>query len=64
MMVPWLVASVMSGFGSSSIFFTDDSKGGTGTGFGVYYSGGPEAGFVLGIQVECLLQRCQRFLWL
>jgi hypothetical protein len=35
MVVPRLVASGTSGFDSSSIFFTDGSKGGAGTGFGV-----------------------------
>jgi hypothetical protein len=47
MVVPRLVASETSGFDSSSIFFTDGSKGGVGTGFGVYHSGGPESSFRL-----------------
>jgi ribonuclease HI len=38
---------VTSGFDSSSIFFTDGSKGGAGTGFGVYHFGGPESSFRL-----------------
>jgi ribonuclease HI len=42
-----LVASETSGFDSSSIFFTDGSKGGAGAGFGVYHSGGPESSFRL-----------------
>jgi hypothetical protein len=40
MMVPRMVASVTSGFHSSSIFFTDSTKGGAGSGFGVYHSDG------------------------
>jgi hypothetical protein len=47
MMMPRLVASLTSRFDSSSIFFTDGSKGGAGVGFGVYHSGGPESGFRL-----------------
>jgi hypothetical protein len=47
MAVPRLVASETSEFDSSSIFFTDGSKGGAGTGFDVYHSGGPESGFRL-----------------
>jgi hypothetical protein len=47
MLVPRLVASVTSGFKSSSIFFTDGSKGGAGTGFDVYHSGGLESSFRL-----------------
>jgi hypothetical protein len=54
MVVPRLVAS---------IFFTDSSSGGAGTGFGVYHSVISPV-FVLGYQVECLLRRCRRFLWL
>jgi hypothetical protein len=50
-----------SGFDSSLMFFTDCSKGGAGNGFGVYHSVGPA--FVLENQVECLLRRCQQFLW-
>jgi ribonuclease HI len=45
--VPRLVASETSGFDSSSIFFTDGSKGGASAGFGVYHSGGPESSFCL-----------------
>jgi hypothetical protein len=45
--VPRLVASETSEFDSSSIFFTDGSKGGAGIGFDVYHSGGPESGFRL-----------------
>jgi hypothetical protein len=49
MVVPRLVASatVTSGICSSSLFFTDGSKGETGTGFGVNHSGGPESSFHL-----------------
>jgi hypothetical protein len=47
MVVPRLVASATSGFNSSSIFFTDGSKGGAGTSFDVYHSGGPESSFRL-----------------
>jgi hypothetical protein len=47
MVVPRLVAFKTSEFDSSSIFFTDGSKGGAGTGFGVYHSGGPESSFRL-----------------
>jgi hypothetical protein len=36
MVVPWLVASETSRFDSSSIFFSDGSKGEAGTGFGVH----------------------------
>jgi hypothetical protein len=65
MAVPRLVASETSRLDASSIFFTDASKGRAGTGFGVYHSGGPESSFFfLESQVECLLQRCRRFLWL
>jgi hypothetical protein len=46
MMVPRLVASATS-IDSSSMFFTDASKGGVGTGFGVYHSGGLEFSFHL-----------------
>jgi hypothetical protein len=35
------------GFDASLIFFTDCSKGGVGTGYGVYHSGGPESSFRL-----------------
>jgi hypothetical protein len=45
--VPRLVASGTSGFDSSSIFFTDGSKGWAGTSFGVYHSGGLESSFCL-----------------
>jgi ribonuclease HI len=45
--VPRLVASATSGLDSSSIYFTDGSKGGAGTGFGVYYSNGSESSFCL-----------------
>jgi hypothetical protein len=55
MAVPWLVASETSRFDALSIFFTDGSKSGAGTGFGVYHSGGLEYVFVLASQVECLL---------
>jgi hypothetical protein len=54
------VASVTSGFDSLSIFFTDGSKGEAGAGFGVYFIllvSSPA--FVLGNQVECLLERCR-----
>jgi hypothetical protein len=37
------VASATSRFDFLSIIFTDGSKGGAGTGFGVYHSGGPES---------------------
>jgi hypothetical protein len=47
MVVPRLVASETSRFDSSSIFFTDGSKGRAGNGFGVYHSGGPESRFCL-----------------
>jgi hypothetical protein len=40
-----LVASAKSEFGSSSIFFTDGSKGGAATDFGVYLSGSLESSF-------------------
>jgi hypothetical protein len=58
-----LLPSGSASVASSSIFFTDGSKGGVAIGFGVYHSGGPELNhfFVL---VECLLQRCKQFLWL
>jgi hypothetical protein len=45
--VPQLEASATFGFDSSSIFFTDGSKGGASAGFGVYHSGGPESSFRL-----------------
>jgi hypothetical protein len=61
MVVRPLVASTTS----PSIYFTDGSKGGAGTGFGVYtILVVPSPAFVFGNQVECLLRRCQRFLWL
>jgi hypothetical protein len=41
------VASETSGFDASPIFFTDGSKSGAGTGFGVYHSDGPESSFCL-----------------
>jgi hypothetical protein len=47
MVVPWLVASETSGFDSSSIFFSDGSKGEAGTGLGVYRCDGPESSFRL-----------------
>jgi hypothetical protein len=40
MAVSRLVSSATSIFDSSSIFFTDGSKGRAGIGFGVYHSGG------------------------
>jgi hypothetical protein len=45
--VPQLEASATSGFDSSSIFFTDGSKGGASAGFGEYHYGGPESSFRL-----------------
>jgi hypothetical protein len=47
MVVPQLVALETSGFDSSSIFFTDGSKGGAIAGFGVYHYGGSESSFYL-----------------
>jgi hypothetical protein len=44
-----LVASATSGCDSLSILFTDDSKGGAGTGFGVFHSDGPESSFPSGV---------------
>jgi hypothetical protein len=45
--VPRLVVLETSGLDSSSIFFTDGSKGGVVASFGVYHSGGPESSFRL-----------------
>jgi hypothetical protein len=42
-----LVASETSRFDTSSILFTDGSKGGVGNGFGVYHSGGLKSSFCL-----------------
>jgi hypothetical protein len=47
MVVLQLMASATPGLDSSSIFFTDGSKGGASTGFGVYHSGGHESSFCL-----------------
>jgi hypothetical protein len=47
MVVPRMVASATSGFVSSTIFFTDGSKGAASIGFGVYYLDGLESSFRL-----------------
>jgi hypothetical protein len=45
--VPRLVASVLSRFESSAVFFTDGSRGEAGTGFGVYQLNGGEISYRL-----------------
>jgi hypothetical protein len=47
MVVPRLVSSETSGFDSLLIFFTDGSKGGAETSFGVYHSVGHKSSFRL-----------------
>jgi hypothetical protein len=64
MVVPRLVASETSEFDASSIFFTNSSKGGTGTGFVVYHSGGPKFSFCLKAPSGVFTWRFRRFLWL
>jgi hypothetical protein len=54
-----LVALATSGFDSSSIFFTDGSKGGRVPVLVYIILVVSSAAFVLGNQVECLLRRCR-----